>query len=324
MKPKISIIVPVYKVEQYIHKCINSILTQSFTDFELILVNDGSPDNCGVICEEYAKTDRRIKVIHKENGGLASARNAGLDIAKGDFVGFVDSDDWVESDMYELLYNLCIEHEGDVACCTSMIHYSHKTLITGKHQLIFHNRNEAMKAMLEGELYDEVVWTKLIKRNLIGDIRFPVGMTYEDTAFTYKIIHKCKKLCSIGEPKYHYLKRDNSMMDNAIKNIKIDAILIYDEMFCFINQNYQELSGLVTLKLANSALVILNLIASSGRFKENEQKYFKVTNILNKYFSRTIKLDEYPKNVKILLIAIKIYPLLYKLIINNLLKWRSA
>lgn len=324
MNPKISIIVPVYKVEQYIHKCVDSILAQTFTDFELILVDDGSPDNCGEICDEYAVNDNRIKVIHKENGGLASARNAGLDIVKGDYIGFVDSDDWIEKDMYELLYNMCIKNNCDIASCTSKIYYSDKIVITGTHPLIIHDRNEAMKTMLEGELYDEVVWTKLFKRSLLKDIKFPVGMTYEDTAFTYKVIHRSEKVCCIGKPKYNYIKRDNSMMDKAVKDIKIDAVLIYDEMCEFINQHYKELSELVILKLANCAMVVLNLISLSGNFKGHKIKYYKVTSILNNYFNKTIKLKEYAKTVKVLLAATKVHPLLYKFIINNLSKRRQA
>ena len=108
MNPKISIIVPVYKVEPYIRKCVDSILTQTITDFELILVDDGSPDICGEICDEYAGKDYRIKVIHKENGGLSSARNAGLDICTGDLIGFVDGDDFIDNDMFETLYTLLI------------------------------------------------------------------------------------------------------------------------------------------------------------------------------------------------------------------------
>ena len=179
-----------------------------------------------------------------------------------------------------------------------------------------------MRAMLEGELYDEVVWTKLIKRSLLKDIRFTVGIMYEDTAFTYKVIHKSEKVCCIGEPKYNYIKRDSSTMDRAIKNISIDAVLIYDEMYKFINQYYHELGNLVALKLANSAMVVLNLISSSGNFKEYKEKYYKVTSILNKYFNKTIKLDDYPNTVKILLAATKIHPLSYKILVNLVAKRR--
>ncbi|MBS4205804.1 glycosyltransferase [Lederbergia citrea] len=324
MAPKISIIVPVYKVEQYIHKCINSILAQTFKEFELILVNDGSPDCCGEICDEYAKRDARIKVIHKENGGLADARNAGLEIAQGDYIGFVDSDDWIEPDMYELLYNMCTENDCEISSCTSTIYFTDKTVINGTHPLTIHDRNEAMKEILKGELYDEVVWTKLIKRNLLNDIRFPVGRIYEDTAFTYKVIHKSQRVCSIGLPKYHYIKRENSIMDLAIKNLRIDAVLIYNEMHQLIKVNYPQLSQLVILKLANHAMIILNLISLNGDFHKYKNEYYSVIEILNINFNKTIRLLEYPKTVKILLIAAKIHPLLYNRVINLVLGRRKV
>jgi glycosyltransferase involved in cell wall biosynthesis len=316
MNPKISIIVPVYKVEPYIKKCVDSILAQTFTEFELILVDDGSPDNCGEICDEYARNDSRVKVIHKENGGQATARNAALDIAKGDYIGFVDSDDWIESDMYELLYDMCIKNDCDIANCSSIIYFKNNTIKNGKHPLTVHNRNQAMRAILEGELYDEVVWTKLIKRSLLEEIRFPVGIAYEDTAFTYHVIHKSSRVCCIGAPKYHYIKRDDSTMDRALKNIRIDGVLIYDEMYQFIDKYYPDLRNLVALKLANCAMVILNLISSNPNFSKYKKEYSLVTKILNKYFNHTIKIQEYPRSVKILLIATKIQPFFYKFLIN--------
>ncbi|MFS0638297.1 glycosyltransferase [Mesobacillus foraminis] len=322
MNPKVSIIVPVYKVEPYIHKCVDSILAQTLTDFELILVDDGSPDSCGRICDQYAQKDSRVKVIHKENGGLSDARNAGIDIARGEYIGFVDSDDWIEPDMYELLYRMCIDNNSEIASCTSIIHYKDKTVINGTHPLTIHDRNQAMSAMLQGKLYDEVVWTKLIKRSLLEDIRFTVGIVYEDTALTYKVIHKCKQVCCIGAPKYHYIKRDNSVMDKAVKNIRIDAVLIYDEMYKFVNNYYCELSNLVALKLANSAMSVLNLISFNQNFMMYEKDYYMVANVLNRYFNKTIKLQEYPKNVKLLLAATKIHPFLYKMLVNLTAKRR--
>ncbi|ESU32048.1 hypothetical protein G3A_13005 [Bacillus sp. 17376] len=318
MNPKISIIVPVYKVEKYLHKCIDSILAQTFTDFELILIDDGSPDNCGRICDEYARKDSRVSVIHKENGGQASARNMGIDLAKGEFIGFVDSDDWIEPDMYELLYKICTENDCDISNISSIIYFKNRIQKNGFHSLIVQSRPEAMKAMLMGELYDEVVWTKLIKRTLLEDIRFPVGIVYEDTAFTYKVIHKSKKVCSIGAPKYHYIKREESTMDRAKKNIKIDAVLIYDEMFKFMKKYYPDLTSLVSLKLANSALVIMYDISSHVEFNKYRKQFKTVTNILNSYYSSLIRLKEFPRNVKILLTVAKCHPIFYKLLINKL------
>lgn len=316
MNPKISIIVPVYKVEPYLHKCIDSILAQTLKDFELILVDDGSPDRCGEICDEYALEDKRVVVIHKENGGQATARNAALDIAKGEYIGFVDSDDWIEPDMYELLYDMCIKNNTDIANCTSTIYFKNRVVKNGTHSLEIHDRELAMKTMLEGKLYDEVVWTKLINRRLLEEIRFPVGVIYEDTAFTYKVIHKANRVSCIGAPKYHYKKREDSTMDLAIKNIRIDGVLIYEEIYHFMEKHYPQLCDLVALKLANNSMVVLNLISLKSNFKKYKDEYHKVSTILNKYFNKTIRLKEYPNTVKLLLAATKLQPLLYKSIIN--------
>ena len=317
MSPKISIIVPVYKVEPYIHKCIDSILNQTFRDFELILVDDGSPDNCGKICDEYASKDERIVVIHKENGGQASARNKGIDIAKGDFIGFVDSDDWIESDMYEILYDICSNRNCDIANCSSTIYFKDRTVINGGHPLIVHNRNEAMKTMLEGKLYDEVVWTKLIRRELLNGIRFNENIIYEDTDFTYRVIDKADRVGCIGKAKYNYIKRDGSTMDRAIKNIKIDAVLVYDDMYKFFEEKYPELINTVALKLANSCMSVLNLISKTENFNENKKNYYKVATILNKNFRKIMKIREFPITVKILLLATKINPYFYRSIIKR-------
>ncbi len=264
MNPKISIIVPVYKVEKYIHKCIDSILAQTFTDFELILVDDGSPDNCGKICDEYVKKDRRIKVIHKN----------------------------------------------------STIYFKNKTVVNGGHDLIIHEREEAMKTMLEGRLYDEVVWVKLFKRELFDDVRFPVGKIYEDTAVTYRLIDKSNRVGCIGKAKYNYIKRDGSVMDNAIKNIRLDAIDIYNEMYEFINLRYPKLTDLVALKFANSCMIVLNLIINTNRFTTNKDDYYNISKKLNAKFNRTITLNDYPVNVKVLLLLNKIHPNLYRMAIN--------
>ncbi|SES09940.1 glycosyltransferase [Salipaludibacillus aurantiacus] len=316
MQPKISIIVPVYKVEPYIRKCINSILDQTFTEFELILINDGSPDNCGKICDEYSKSDERIKVVHKKNGGLSSARNAGLEIAQGDYVGFVDSDDWIEPGMYELLYKMCKENKCEIGNCSSIVHYKTKTLVNGGHSLLIHNKSEAMRAMLESELYDEVVWTKLIKREILENIRFKEGIIHEDTDFTYQVINKSNQVCTIGEPLYHYIKRENSTMDLAKKNIRIDSVIIYDEMYKFIDLYYNELRHLVAYKLANNAMRILNLIILNNREREFKEEYYTVTKILNHYYTQIIQLKNLPYKVKFILTLTKMNSSSYKVLIK--------
>lgn len=319
VNPKISIIVPVFNVESYLNKCIESILCQSFTNFELILVNDGSPDNCGEICEQYALLDNRIKVIHKENGGQASARNTALNVAKGEYIGFVDSDDWIEPDMYEILYEMCIKYDCDIANITSIIHYGDHGVQKEPYSLIIHNKRQAMETLLVGDLYDEVVWTKLIKSSLLKEVRFKEGILYEDTDFTYRVFHECKKICAIGMPKYHYIKHGDSSMAKALKNYKMDALLIYDEMYQFINKHYPELTEIVLLKFADNAIVLLENIMSNPNWAQHKDKYLSVALFLNKYFHLTIRLKKYSYKTKILLLFLRINPLLYKVISTHFL-----
>ncbi|EGP5489252.1 glycosyltransferase, partial [Enterococcus faecium] len=148
---EISIIVPVYKVEPYLRKCVDSILAQTFTDFEVILVDDGSPDNSGKICDEYASKDSRVRVIHKKNGGLSSARNAGIDVARGKYLGFVDSDDYIEKDMYELLYDNIVKEQADLSICGIYDIYAGKKVKILPEEYKVLDKVSAMKIVLEAQ-----------------------------------------------------------------------------------------------------------------------------------------------------------------------------
>ena len=149
--PKISIIVPIYNVEKYLDKCVSSILNQTFTDFELLLVDDGSPDRCGEMCDEYAKKDSRVKVIHRKNGGLSAARNSGIDAACGKYIGFIDSDDYIEENMYEHLYDVITKYDADIACGGIFDTYPTKTtLLYEPLGPVCVNGEEAYRIMMEG------------------------------------------------------------------------------------------------------------------------------------------------------------------------------
>lgn len=174
---ELSIIVPIYKTELYLKKCIDSILNQIFKNFELILVADGSPDRCGEICDEYAKKDNRIKVIHKKNGGQASARNEGLDIAKGNYIGFVDSDDWLEPNMYEVLYNEIIKSNSIISICK--ITTSKKIKNKVKKIKILDSKEKIFDALLRENYLKWSVCNKLYKKEDIKNIRFLEGQIYE-------------------------------------------------------------------------------------------------------------------------------------------------
>ena len=205
---KISVIVPCYKVEDYLSQCLESIIGQTYKNLEIILVDDGSPDRCPLICDEYAQKDSRIKVIHKKNGGLSSARNAGLDIATGDYIAFVDSDDWLELDMYETLYNVINNYCVDIAVC-DIIKYSNgvKTKETedGENVSIINSPKDAFlhqfytKPCIRFE-----VWNKLFRREVVSNIRFKEGQIYEDIYFDRCVFQRINKIAYIPKYKYYY------------------------------------------------------------------------------------------------------------------------
>lgn len=315
MSPIISIIVPVYKVEVYLGKCIESILNQTFKNFELILINDGSPDKCGHICEEYAKKDNRIRVFHKVNGGQATARNFGIDVSRGEYIGFVDSDDYIEPEMYETLYNMCINDNCDMVNCSSRIYFKSNIKVNGNGEKIIHSKREAMRTVIEGLLYDECLWSKLIKKSILKDLRMPVGIVYEDTAFVYKIVDRCERVGYIGIPMYNYIKREDSTMDRAEKGIITDAILVYKEMYEFVKNKYPDISDIVRLKLSNTCMAIMNNIIKKEKFNTHINKYKQASEALNENFYNNIKSKNYHRNEKILLLANKINPILYKKLI---------
>jgi len=216
----ISVIVPVYKVEEYIHRCIDSILNQTYRNLEIILVDDGSPDKCGEICEEYKKNDDRVIVIHKKNGGLSDARNVGVENAKGDFITFVDSDDWIREDYVEKLYNLLKETNADITVCNFIKTASENPVLENSIERIYEYTNvEALS--LEGAEYVGMVvtWGKLYKTNLFEGVRFPVGRIHEDEFTTYKLVYKSKKIVVTTTALLYYWQREDSIMGAGF-NIK--------------------------------------------------------------------------------------------------------
>ncbi|WP_270568128.1 glycosyltransferase, partial [Clostridium beijerinckii] len=252
---KLSIIVPIYNVERYLDKCIDSILNQSFKDFELILVDDGSPDKCGDICNSYSKLDRRIKVIHKQNGGLSSARNAGLDIAVGEYIAFVDSDDWINGDMYDTLYCIAKENNADIVQCRFKKVYNdieEYVEISKKVNII--DKIEALTNLIAyGEMHVQsvVTWNKIYKRMLFDDIRFPQGKIHEDEFTTYKFFYKSKKIVLCDDELYYYRQVDNSIMNTKFNKKRLDYLDALEEMYNFFKQN-KKLHNLVMIRYIDS------------------------------------------------------------------------
>ncbi len=205
----ISVIVPVYNVEPYLPGCLDSILSQTYRDLEILLIDDGSTDRGGTICDEYAAKDPRIRVFHTENRGLSAARNRGLDEAKGEYVGFVDSDDRIEPDMYEYLLEAAERTGADVVECGAFKEFPERTA-ERKRESREMSGPEAVLALLQGELADGV-WDKLYRRRCFDRIRFPEGRVFEEVATTWRVFATVERVCSIPEAKYHWLQREGSL-----------------------------------------------------------------------------------------------------------------
>ena len=219
----ISIIIPVYKVEKYLEKCIESVLKQTYTNLQIILVDDGSPDNCGKICDEYAKKDSRIEVIHKANGGLSDARNVGISKAKGRYIGFVDSDDYIKEDMYEILLNLIKKYDADVSICNLYDVIDGNECIRNKENGIReYSRLDILKEVLLDKNIQSYAWNKLYEKELFDEIKYPIRKKYEDIGTTFYVFEKCNKIVVTSEPEYYYLKRSDSLVNNVTESTVLD------------------------------------------------------------------------------------------------------
>lgn len=276
---KVSVIVPIYNVEQYLHKCINSILSQTFKDFELILVDDGSPDDCGNICDYYRQIDDRVIVIHKENGGLSSARNAGLSVATGKYISFVDSDDMIDKEMLNILYRLCEDYNASISSCVIHAIDKDKNISFSQDIMLFNNK-EAIELTYDEKLPAGFsVCNKLFRRNLFENINFPVGRIYEDASILYKLYMKANKVVFIDKPLYYYIYRSNSITNSSNWDKRFDIVDLFNEKYEFMNENFPEMCDKVQALYYDNLRKIIVDIVNSGKEKEN-YRYIRKTSKL--------------------------------------------
>lgn len=255
VKLNISIIVPIYNVEPYLSRCVDSVLAQTYQDFELILVDDGSPDGCGAICDRYASRDARIKVIHKVNGGLSDARNAGLEIAQGEYVAFIDSDDWVMPDYLEKLLNGLAETGADI--CECEIIRTEEPVIAAEEplgEILCCDTQRAMQLLVQDTVLRQHVWNKLYRREIIGDIVFPKGKTNEDEFWTYQVFGKARKVAKIRNALYFYFQRPGSIMGETYSLKRLDALEAKAERQKYIDKNFPDLTTLAKHNLFGSCI----------------------------------------------------------------------
>lgn len=302
----ISVIVPIYKVEAYLPKCVDSLLNQTYRNLEIVLVDDGSPDGCGAICDDYAAKDSRIRVIHKQNGGLSSARNAGIDMAKGDYIAFVDSDDWLEPDAYESMLDAALRHDAPMVCAgrydvdgstgereVGLCPEKEET-ITGK---------ELVGRIFLWDHLDSAAWDKLYTRDLFREIRYPLGKIVEDVPTTYRIALKAGKVVMLNKPVYNYLHRPNSITTASVSektfHFSQHTARVYADICTSVPElepqaRYLRVRSLVysvqTLELADSAT--REKFSDQYWESRNELKQHLQFILKSPYFTRRERLDD--------------------------------
>jgi len=272
MKQGVSIIVPVYNVERYLEECLNSILNQTFKNFEVILVNDGSTDCSGIICNEFSEKDSRIKVIHKKYGGVSSARNIGVSVAGGDYIGFVDSDDRIDKDMYKKLLELSIQTDSDIAICQLGREIEGKIINPIKEEFNKElNGLEAMRELFKGKLYRFSLCNKLFKKSCFEKVIFPEGRIHEDLSTTYKLFSQSKKSVYTNYIGYIYVKRTDSILTSRFNEKRMDAFLGWEEILKFMSEKYvgltNEFISCFTYGCVDNIYYILNQVEETEQAK---------------------------------------------------------
>lgn len=310
----ISIIVPVYKVEKYIHQCVDSILSQTFRDFELILVDDGSPDNCPAICDEYAAKDNRVRVIHKKNSGLSSARNAGLAISSGAFIVFVDSDDWLREDALEVLLTRQQQTGADLVLCNILPVYppEHSGYVRPATPL-------AEKAMTQSQMVDCltekhnwyycVAWNKLYKRRIFDNLRFPVGYIHEDEAVIHRIVGQCSSIAVTPEVLYFYRQTPGSITGVGLRIQTTDKLHAYaDRIVCASERDWKHLQN---VSMAVYIDTFLSLYFRFTRTAETEPYFRRMDEGLKTTLPYLLKSKSVSLRHKVYLSAIHLNPKIY-------------
>lgn len=289
----LSIIIPVYNVSQYLSATLNNVLSQTFTDFELILVDDGSIDGSAEICDKYAQNDSRIIVIHQKNAGVSVARNIGVKKAQGEYIGFVDSDDLIEPNMFETLIDVLEKENADIVQCR------HNRDPSIKNVIICGEKRELDGKKFIQELFDYngmeytnqvSLWSKLYKRRLFDGIEFPMGRTYEDEQETYKICLKANKIIQIPDELYHYVKRENSIITGTSAKKMLDKQYALIDRYTYLSKRIPSLEGKSMTSLYNYSVHIIcelyknNDIVSYKLARDNILHYRKeFRHFINKY-----------------------------------------
>lgn len=281
MNPLISVIVPIYDVEKYLARCVDSIVNQTYKNLEIILVDDGSPDLCPQMCDDYAEKDSRIKVVHKKNGGLSDARNAGMAVAKGEYISFIDSDDYVSDDFFECLLDVMNKENSDIAECSVVKLYEDNRFDEFSDDLSVktYDTQDAMSVLIAENPFHQHVWNKLYKTELVRDIPYAVGKLNEDEFWTYQVFGRANKVSKLNKTMYYYFQRNSSIMGVGYNIRRLDALEGKANRQKYIENNFPELSTQAKIDLYGSCMFAYQSVLKflSGADKK------KALSIIKKY-----------------------------------------
>lgn len=268
----ISVIIPVYNVAAFLNRCLQSVINQSYGNIEIILVDDGSTDGSGDVCDEYSKLDDRVKVIHTENRGLSAARNRGILESKGEWICFLDSDDWYEKSFCSKLIDFARLNDCDIVCCGIYTAYDEKNKLVRTHysDSIFDNMN-AQRALARYELMD-YAWDKLYRKDLWQDVIYPEGFYVEDMGTTYKIFAKARRVGTVGDILYNYFHNANSISKTRSTKLKEDAFLMYRSRFEYYSKLYPDISASQEVELIRLAIRCITPIFKKDNYARTEAK----------------------------------------------------
>lgn len=315
---KISVIIPIYKAEKFLDKCIESVVGQTYENLEIILVDDGSPDNCPAICDSWAEKDSRIKVVHKENGGLSSARNAGLDVVTGEYFGFIDSDDWIEKDFFEFLIANALKENADISRCGLYLDYEdddscHDQEVQYETPVVMDNKGY-INSIIGGGYVQGICCNKIYRTAAIGDKRFCTedGVS-EDIMFNNRISKNIKCAVFYDVPKYHYFRRKNSI---TISDFGYGSFSIIRAMNSFLAEySYdEELFDTAVNGYATAAFTVLSGVITNRKCLD---RYDELRNGLLGFKKQILFEKRYPFKYKFKLMLLWFSPKLYNKVIRK-------
>ena len=315
MEDLVSIVVPIYNVERYLDRCIASIINQTYSNLEIILVDDGSPDKCPELCDFWATKDNRIKVIHKKNGGLSDARNFGIESASGKYIGFIDSDDFVETDMVECMLDAIYRTGSEIATCGRHIYSNGKVIATQKvPSEAVYSSSQGIKLMFKGDIIEEAAWDKLYLKSLFNGIRFPVGHINEDIPIMPYIFIRAKSVVCVDRALYYYCDNPNSITHSKYdrkKTVVIEHIKELEANFIKLYPEYQKEFSLFKCRYAYNMMFPFEF---NPKLKEDyEEDYKFYSNTLHDCLIRALLSKEikFKRKIQMVLMDMGIYRLLW-------------